>query len=90
MRSLERLWPFVVEVRYRGNAIKYITRYNRNKFPLTPILKEGIQLQNIPNEFGMRLVPAIDKKLTPEAQRLYEEWQRYEESLNQHFPETND
>lgn len=56
-RSLERLWPGVVEVDRRWNRPQHVVKDRWERFDTPLKLKEGIDLSAIePNDYGLRLV----------------------------------
>jgi hypothetical protein len=57
-RSLERLWPGVVETRRRFHRAQHVVKDSWKRFDTPLELKEGIDLEELakqPNEYGMRL-----------------------------------
>ena len=69
-RSLERLWPGVVEVRRRWGRPQHAIKHTWRRFDTLLKLKPGITLDGMEsNEYGMRLVQLKEIK-SPELQEL--------------------
>jgi hypothetical protein len=57
-RSLERIWPGVVETKRRFNRPQHFVAASWRKFDTPLIKKSGLVIDESPNEFGMELTSA--------------------------------
>lgn len=55
-RSLERMWPGVVETRRRFRRPQHVVKNAWRKFDTPLRLKPGVVVPSEPNEFGLKLV----------------------------------
>lgn len=77
-RSLERMWPGVVEVDRRFKRPQHVV--NWRKFDTKLRLKPGIDLSKLPpNDYGMSLVQVSEKIKSPNIQAILDEWQETHE-----------
>lgn len=73
-RSLERVWPRVVETKRRFHRPQHVIKYAWRKFDTPLKLKEGIDLNQLePNEYGMTL-KQVDEIKNPVLNDLKAEW----------------
>lgn len=72
-RSLERMWPGIVEVKRRFKRPQHVIKYHWTRFDTPLKLKPGIDLNNLePNEYGMKLI-AVSEVKSPVLKRMLEE-----------------
>lgn len=78
-RSLERMWPGVVETKRRFNRPQHVVNWKKFDTPLR--LKPGIDLAQLPtvNEYGMTLTQVADEVKSPRIQGLLDDWQQTHE-----------
>jgi hypothetical protein len=76
-RSLERMWPGVVETNRRFQRPQHVIKDSWKKFDTPLKLKEGIDLSQLePNEYGMSLVQVSEKIKSPKIQGILDDWQQ--------------
>lgn len=81
-RSLERVWPSVVETKRRFQRPQHVVNWKKFDTPLR--LKPGIDLTSLPvNEYGMSLVQVADKIKSPRLQALLDDWHQTNEKSNE-------
>lgn len=74
-RSLERMWPGVVETKRRFQRPQHVVKDSWKRFDTPLKLKPGIDLSQLePNEYGMSLVQVADQVKSPRLQGLLNEW----------------
>lgn len=78
-RSLERVWPGVVETKRRFHRPQHVVK-NSWKYFDTPLkLKPGLDLASLAqqsNEYGMSLTQVAPQIKSPRIRRLHEDWQQ--------------
>jgi len=76
-RSLERLWPGVVETKRRFQRPQHVIKDAWKRFDTPLKLKPGIDLSKLPkiNEYGMKLIQVKDEIKSPELKKLFLEYQ---------------
>jgi hypothetical protein len=80
-RSLERVWPGVVETKRRFQRPQHVVKDSWKKFDTPLKLKPGIDLTQLPpNEYGMSLVQVAEKIKSPNIQAILDDWQQTHES----------
>lgn len=75
-RSLERMWPGVVETKRRFQRPQHVVKDSWRRFDTPLKLKEGIDraaLAAAPNEYGMRLTQVAPEVKSPRLRRLLAE-----------------
>lgn len=81
-RSLERLWPGVVETKRRWQRPQHVVKDSWRKFDTPLRLKPGIDLSQIPpNDYGLKLT-AVKEVKSETLKRLLEEEERKREAGN--------
>lgn len=77
-RSLERMWPGVVETKRRFHRPQHVVKDSWKRFDTPLKLKPEIDLSQLPaiNEYGMELVQVKDEVKSPRLRGLLEEWQQ--------------
>ncbi len=79
-RSLERMWPGVVETDRRFQRPQHVVKDSWKRFDTPLKLKPGIDLANLPpNEYGMSLVQVAEQIKSPRIQALLDDWQQTKE-----------
>ena len=80
-RSLERVWPGVVETKRRFHRPQHVVKNSWKQFDTPLRLKPGIDLAQLPavNEYGMSLVQVADEVKSPRLQGLLDDWQQTHE-----------
>ena len=79
-RSLERMWPGVVETKRRFHRPQHVVKDGWKKFDTKLKLKPGIDLTQLPpNEYGMELVQVSEQIKSPRIQALLDEWHQTHE-----------
>lgn len=74
-RSLERVWPGVVETKRRFHRPQHVVNWKRFDTPLR--LKPGIDLSRLgANEYGMILTQVADEVRSPRIQSLLDDWRQ--------------
>jgi len=76
-RSLERLWPGVVETKRRFQRPQHVIKDAWKRFDTPLKLKPGIDLHKFPkiDEYGMQLIQVKDEIKSPELKKLFSEYQ---------------
>jgi hypothetical protein len=75
-RSLERMWPGVVETDRRFHRPQHVVKDSWKRFDTPLRLKPGIDLSQLPpNEYGMSLVQVAEQIKSPRIQGLIDDWQ---------------
>lgn len=78
-RSLERVWPGVVETDRRFQRPQHVVKDSWKRFDTPLRLKPGIDLAQLAaqgaNEYGMSLVQVADEVKSPRLRRLLADWQ---------------
>ena len=73
-RSLERLWPGVVETKRRFGRPQHVIKDAWRRFDTPLKLKPGIDLTTIPpNDYGLKLKQVGDEIKSPDLKKLYDE-----------------
>lgn len=73
-RSLERVWPGVVETKRRFQRPQHVIKYSWRRFDTPLKLKEGIDLDKTePNEYGLKLKQVKPTIKSAELRKLLEE-----------------
>jgi hypothetical protein len=76
-RSLERMWPGVVETDRRWQRPQHVVKDSWKRFDTPLKLKPGIDLAQLqPNEYGMSLVQVAEEVKSPRIQGLLDTWQQ--------------
>jgi hypothetical protein len=76
-RSLERMWPGVVEVGRRFKRPQHVVKYSWGRFDTPLKLKKGINLAKMkPNEYGLKLVQVAPVVKNEGLQKLLKEHAR--------------
>lgn len=77
-RSLERMWPGVVETKRRFQRPQHVIKDSWKRFDTPLRLKPGIDLAALPaiNEYGMELVQVKDEVKSPRLRSFLEDWQQ--------------
>jgi hypothetical protein len=77
-RSLERVWPGIVETKRRFHRPQHVIKENWKCFDTPLRLKPDIDLTQLPptNEYGMDLCQIKDVIKSPRIQRLHDAWQQ--------------
>ncbi len=76
-RSLERMWPGVVETHRRYQRPQHIVKAAWKRFDTPLRLKSGIDFTQLqPNEYGMSLVQVTEEIKSPRIQGLLDTWQQ--------------
>lgn len=65
-KSLERMWPGVVETKRRFKRPQHVIKNAWRKFDTPLIRKPGVEIQETPNEYGMKL-----EQIKPEIKSEY-------------------
>lgn len=80
-RSLERMWPGVVETKRRFHRPQHVVKDSWKRFDTPLKLKAGIDLAQLPaiNEYGMELTQVKEEVKSPRLRGLLEEWQQTHE-----------
>lgn len=77
-RSLERVWPGVVETKRRFHRPQHVVKDSWRKFDTPLRLKPGLSLEGLAAqgtpEYGMRLAQVSERIETPRIQRLMDAW----------------
>lgn len=77
-RSLERMWPGIVETKRRYNRPQHVVNWKKFDTPLR--LKPGIDLSQLTaNEYGMSLVQVAAEVKSPRLRNLLDDWQQTHE-----------
>lgn len=85
-RSLERMWPGVVETKRRFHRPQHVVKDSWKRFDTPLKLKPGIDLTQLPafNEYGMSLVQVANEVKSQRMQGLLNTWQQeHAESVNE-------
>lgn len=77
-RSLERVWPGVVETKRRFHRPQHVVKDSWKRFDTPLRLKPGIDLAQLSkvNEYGMSLTQVADEIKSPRMQGLLKDWQQ--------------
>lgn len=82
-RSLERMWPGVVETKRRYGRPQHVVKDAWGKFDTPLKLKPGISLDNLPvNEYGMKMVQVSEVK-SERMKKIYGEYLEQESIDNE-------
>jgi len=75
-RSLERVWPGVVETKRRFHRPQHVVKDSWKRFNTPLRLKPGIDLSQLPviDEYGMSLIQVKDEIKSPRLQKLVDEY----------------
>jgi hypothetical protein len=74
-RSLERVWPGVVETDRRFHRPQHVVKDSWKRFDTPLRLKPGIDLTQLqPNEYGMSLVQVAEEIKSPRIQGILDDW----------------
>jgi hypothetical protein len=80
-RSLERMWPGVVETDRRFQRPQHVVKDSWKKFDTLLRLKPGIDLTQLQtNEYGMSLVQVSEQIKSPRIQGLLDDWHEHHEA----------
>lgn len=77
-RSLQRVWPGVVETKRRFHRPQHVVKDSWKRFDTPLRLKQGVDLSQLPevNEYGMQLAQVSKQVKSPRLRGLLSDWQQ--------------